>query len=77
VRQIQQCTEITLKPVHQGITYAAGQFVFVAFHNKKVGAESHPFSLASPSGQGTLRIIAKNLGDYTSRLSFLRKFWWF
>jgi predicted ferric reductase len=67
------CYEIMLEPVGKGIRFKSGQFVFVKFKNKKTGIESHPFSIASPSGNKEIRIIAKSLGDFTSLLGSLNK----
>jgi predicted ferric reductase len=70
--KINDCFEIILKPVGVGIKFRAGQFVFVSFLNASIGDESHPFSIASATGSDTIRIIAKNLGDYTSQLGKLK-----
>ncbi|MGV8168439.1 MAG: ferredoxin reductase family protein [Candidatus Nanoarchaeia archaeon] len=67
------CTEIILKPIGKGISFNAGQFVFVKFKNKNVGGESHPFSIASASGNQNIRVIAKNLGDFTEKMSKLKR----
>ena len=85
LNEISGCYEIYLEPDRDGktadnddngnnsITFKSGQFVFVKFHNKNVGRESHPFSIASASGIGEFRIIAKSLGDFTGRLGKLRE----
>ncbi len=65
------CFEISLEPVNKGIKFKSGQFVFVTFYNKSLPRESHPFSIAAPSGKGNVRIIAKNLGDFTGLLGKL------
>ncbi|MGV8171702.1 MAG: ferredoxin reductase family protein [Candidatus Woesearchaeota archaeon] len=67
-----ECYEIILTPNNKGIHFKSGQFIFVKFHNAKIGKESHPFSIASASGNNDIRIIVKNLGDYTSNLKELR-----
>jgi len=56
-----------------GITFKSGQFIFVKFKNKNVNNESHPFSIASAPGDGNIRIIVKNLGDFTGQLGKLRE----
>jgi predicted ferric reductase len=71
--KVNGCFEIILKPLGEGIRFRAGQFIFVKFHNKIVGKESHPFSIASSSGNGNIRIIVKDLGDYTSQLGKLKE----
>ena len=46
--------------------HAAGQFVFVRFD---ADAQPHPFTLSSAwTGDGSLLLLIKGLGDYTSRL---------
>ncbi len=76
INNINDCYEILLEPIDKnidkGITFKSGQFVFVTFQNKSLGRESHPFSIAAPSGTGNFRIIIKSLGDFTSQLGKLR-----
>ncbi|MGV8163105.1 MAG: ferredoxin reductase family protein [Candidatus Nanoarchaeia archaeon] len=66
-------TQIVLKPVEKGISFNAGQFVFLKFENKLLGRESHPFSIACGSQNRNIRIIAKDLGDFTSKMNNLKK----
>ncbi len=61
-------TEIILQPKYDALSFIPGQFVFLRFFGTSLGTESHPFSIASSPDQKELRIIAKNLGDYTARL---------
>lgn len=63
--------EINLIPEHKPISYKSGQFVFLRFYNKNLGKEPHPFSIASRSDSPVLKIIIKNLGDFTSKLIHL------
>ena len=51
--------DVWIKPEGKGISYIAGQFVFVAF--KKFGGESHPFSIANSSGE-EIRLGIKKIG---------------
>ena len=64
--------DIRMIPVNKNnsLRYEPGQFAFFSFHNKDLGKESHPFSLASNSKE-ELRIIVKALGDYTNKLEYL------
>jgi len=64
--------EITMTPEHKPLSYFAGQFVFLRFYNENISKEAHPFSIASKSHEYALVIVIKQLGDYTSKLSFLR-----
>ncbi len=67
----QNTWQIILKPKQKIINCQAGQFVFVSFPDIKKN-EEHPFSIANISQDGQLTIIAKNLGDYTAKLSSLK-----
>lgn len=73
VKQVNGCTQIILEPVSSHISYRSGQFIFVSFQNDKTGTESHPFSIASATGSRKIRIIAKDLGDFTSQMRYIRK----
>jgi predicted ferric reductase len=60
--------EITLVPEGKPLEYKSGQFIFVRFYNHKLSNEAHPFSIASRSNERKLKIVVKNLGDFTSGL---------
>jgi predicted ferric reductase len=64
--------EIQMAPEHKPIEYKSGQFIFVRFYNQNLSPESHPFSIASKSNNPIIKIIVKNLGDFTSRLIHLK-----
>ena len=58
--------EVRLQLKSRWAGHAAGQFVFVRFDGD---AEPHPFTLSSAwTGDGSLLLLIKGLGDYTSRL---------
>ncbi|MBU1203042.1 ferric reductase-like transmembrane domain-containing protein [Patescibacteria group bacterium] len=63
--------KVLLKPSKKVLACEPGQFIFVSFDDidKK---EEHPFSIASILPDGRLAIIAKELGDYTSKMSKLK-----
>jgi predicted ferric reductase len=63
---------ILMKPIGQPMMFHAGQFAFVDFHQPGISAEAHPFSIASTPAQGTLEVVVRSLGDYTSRLKKLK-----
>jgi len=63
--------DIVLEPVKKPLQYKAGQFAFFRF--KKLGREFHPYSIASATGSGNIRVIVKKLGDYTNRIEELKK----
>jgi predicted ferric reductase len=64
--------EIQMTPEHKPLEYKSGQFIFVRFYNEKLPKEAHPFSIASKSNNPIIKIIVKNLGDFTSKLSHLK-----
>ncbi len=64
--------DIELSPVKKMMKYKAGQFAFFRFHNRMLGREYHPFSIASPSGNENIRLIIKSSGDYTKKIRHLR-----
>ena len=65
--------DITLEPVKKALQYKAGQFIFISFRNKQTGKEYHPFSIASGTGEKNIRIVIKNLGDFTKKLGSIKK----
>lgn len=68
-----QITEIILKPSASALSFEPGQFVFVVFDNREVGAEEHPFSISSSPSANFIRLSIKKSGDFTSRLPKLKK----
>lgn len=67
-----QITEITLEPLQSPLSYTAGQYVFVSFHDATVGYAAHPFSLTSASGEKLITLGIKKFGAYTTRLPLLK-----
>ncbi len=65
--------EISLVPEHKPIEYKSGQFIFVRFYNKNLSKEAHPFSIASKSNENEIKIIVKQLGDFTNKLIHLER----
>ncbi|MGC3939563.1 ferredoxin reductase family protein [Roseobacter sp. EG26] len=58
---------ISLKPDGKGIVPDPGQFGILRFTGSGQ-SEPHPFSFSKISGDGTLRVTVKALGDFTSNL---------
>lgn len=67
-----QVHDIIMTPVFKPIKYKSGQFIFIQFFNKHLSREPHPFSIASRSDYEKIRVVIKNLGDYTSKLNMLK-----
>lgn len=63
---------ITMSPLENSIKYKAGQFVFLRFYNQGIPKEQHPFSVASKTNSTQLKVVIKDLGDYTNQLSKLK-----
>ena len=63
--------DLWLEPLGRRMNYRPGQFAFLTFNNQKFAGEAHPFSLAGQRADGSIRVIIKNLGDYTDNLKNL------
>jgi predicted ferric reductase len=61
---------IHLKPLNRVFSFKPGQFIFINFDARGFD-EQHPFTIASSQGK-TIRIIIKELGDYTRKISELK-----
>jgi predicted ferric reductase len=59
--------DVTLTPMRQQLTFAPGQFVFLALGGYG-GWQHHPFSVASPPSDRQLELTIKASGDYTRDL---------
>jgi predicted ferric reductase len=68
-----QVVEITLVPDGEKIVHEPSQFVFVSFKDDAITSESHPFTISSSPDEKNLRFTIKNLGDFTSNLSKIKK----
>ncbi|MFH0978749.1 MAG: ferric reductase-like transmembrane domain-containing protein [Candidatus Woesearchaeota archaeon] len=64
--------EIGLKPKHKPIRYKSGQFVFLRFYNEALTTEAHPFSIISKSNEPEVKVIIKDLGDFTNKIERLK-----
>jgi len=63
------------QPKNAIMSYKSGQFVFVRFLASEVPDESHPFSISSAplQSESLIKIMVKNIGDYTSTMKLLKK----
>lgn len=60
--------ELIFENVKNPITYIGGQFVLMSFkNNKRIPAEFHPYTISSGPNED-LRISAKDLGNYSTKL---------
>lgn len=66
-------TELLLMPLNEKLNYSSGQFVFLKIQGLLFNREEHPFSIASSSKEEYLRLIIKNLGDFTSQINLLKE----
>ncbi len=60
--------ELTLSPLQQNMKYLPGQFVFISIDDKTFSHEEHPFSITSHPQSTELKLVIKDLGDYTQKL---------
>jgi len=67
----QNIIEIEMEPKKEKMLFKSGQFAFFSFQGGRVSSESHPFSIASSNLDNNIKIIVKNLGDFTSTLKRL------
>ena len=68
VRRANETTlEVTLTPVHEQLTFAPGQFVFLTLGGPG-GWQRHPFSVSSAPSDPHLELTIKAAGDYTRDL---------
>lgn len=65
-------TEVVMRPRGARVAFLPGQFIFVRFRQPGFPAEEHPFSLTASPAEGTLRISAKGIGDFTRTLPQLQ-----
>lgn len=65
--------DIILKPVGKAMAYVPGQYAYVSFKSEKISDELHPYCLASQEQDNSLRLVIKELGDFTRTLGKLKK----
>ncbi len=63
--------DIEMKPRYRMLSYAPGQFIYIAFEQFG-NSVYHPFSIASSNKESTLRLIIKQLGDHTAAMKDLK-----
>lgn len=65
--------EVIFTPRNQPMVYRAGQFAYFQFEDSKnISREEHPFSIASNPQDSSLKIVTKDLGDYTTKMSAIQ-----
>lgn len=72
IKKIFDTYDIRLRPTNKKLSYKPGQYVFTMFKNKQLGNELHPYCIASSPKEDTIRLVIKQLGDYTNKLDVLR-----
>lgn len=65
-------TEINLQSSGNALRFKAGQFAFFTFPSLSK-TEQHPYTISSHPLSNELRLTIKNLGDYTNKISSLKK----
>ena len=74
-RPANNVVEISLEPQQEMLDYEAGQFVYLAPHDRSLvnGVdEEHPYTLSSSPEEPVLRIAIKSLGDASQALQSVR-----
>lgn len=61
-------TTVDMEPVGRSMDWRPGQFVFVRIGSGAL-AEPHPFTVASHPRDGVVRIMVRDLGDWSGRLA--------
>lgn len=70
VKTTRGVVELFLQPAaKKRLQFQAGQFVSLQLYSQAVSRESHPFSIVSAPTAETIRLAAKQLGDYTTKLA--------
>jgi predicted ferric reductase len=64
--------DIILLPMKRPLNHVPGQFIFVQFHVQGLRGERHPFSVASITEEGGLRLVVRMSGDFTRKLPLLQ-----
>lgn len=63
---------VSMEPIKRALEFIPGQFAFFTFLSKGLVRESHPFSLVSSPTNSGIQIAAKQLGDYTEKMNFIK-----
>ncbi|HSX48164.1 MAG TPA: ferric reductase-like transmembrane domain-containing protein [Candidatus Nanoarchaeia archaeon] len=70
----EKVVQVHLAPLSRAMSFTAGQFAFIRFHQHGIATEWHPFSISSPPGaDGDFRLTVKALGDFTTQLQGIKK----
>ena len=64
----QGIAEIVLRRIWRPIIYAPGQFAFLRVKDPDVDHEGHPFAITSNKHDPYIRMVIKNLGDFTAKV---------
>lgn len=66
--------ELILSPTFHKMNFEPGEFAFISVKGEKdIPKEHHPFSIASDPSNNQIRFVYKVFGDYTEKLSKLKK----
>lgn len=66
-----QTVKVVLRPEGRQLKFKSGQFIFISFNDLEV-KEEHPFSVAGIGPDGQVTIVAKVLGDFTTKMKKIR-----
>lgn len=73
-KEVDSIWSVILEPVnHEGISFNAGQFVWVTFSDTPFRMQQHPFTISSAPAEKKIRLTIKAMGDFTNEISSLEE----
>jgi len=64
---------VKINPRGKKFPFSAGQYVYMKIISSEINREEHPFTISSPPSADTLSLTVRETGDYTDKLSSVRK----
>jgi len=70
-KEVEGIWSVELEPEgHDGLSFEAGQFIWITFGDTPFSLQQHPFTISSSPGiDQKIRLTIKELGDFTSKIS--------
>lgn len=73
-KEVDSIWSIVLEPInHDGISFKAGQFVWITLGDTPFSLQQHPFTISSAPFEKNIRLTIKALGDFTSEIDTLEE----
>lgn len=64
---------LKLSKLDKTLSFRAGQYVYMRIISSKINREEHPFTISSPPSDSFLSLTVREAGDYTEKLSSVRR----